>query len=448
MKKKNQIFLRKKLQKKIRKPNIGELMSNLQEVFKNHGSKRVVYNGPASKADAKTSPPTSKQKSTTKKTSWKKSVKPEINNKRTVENTPLDDKNILILDTASDSLNPRQANLFQVSMLTGKFNGGAWKDVAYRVNSVEMPAHYILSLEGEEDIFPYQRDKELQEVLEEVIDAMHKADVVIAYSASYHLQLLGCEATRVGFELPEIHVIDPFTIYSTVYKYSRGKKLTDALEKYGSSLDSFGSAASTNRTPLALKWLVGQMIQDESCAKFFDQDSLDDLTREQVISSAMNFIDLKEFFSKQSNGKAVTWRPWPISPNGTHAVPDGLSKVVEELAAEFDCEPEERPQINPVNFSYFNSNSLFQSLTVGLLSTDKTSETIKFGDCVLTSFMKDDNFRVVVMGQSADAMQSILSELNKFPITAIGVSEQIFEPESIKSEEDGTLVMNLILCQK
>lgn len=422
-------------------------MSDLSKVFEAHKKKRASYAPPASSAPkART---TTKKSTKGRKGGWKKSSQtPDMNSKRDVSNTPLDDLNILILDTAADSLNPLQANLFQVSMLVGNFNSGHWRENAYRVESVDMPAHFILSLEGEDDLFPDKRVVALDEVMSNIVEAFHKADLVIAYSSAYHLQLLACEAKRAGYELPPIHVLDPFAVYSTAYKYSRGKKLTDAIEKFGSKIADFGTAGFYSRTPLAIKWLVEQMIQDENCAKFFDTDSLADLTREQVIASAMNFIDLKEFFSKQSNGRTVTWRAWPTAPDGSNKVPEGLSEVVSEFEAEFITEPEVRPEFSAVSFAYFASNPVFQSLAIGLLSTEETAEPTKAGDCFITSYLENDNLTCILVGKTADSMYSVLSEINKFPLTSLGVEEQTFNPVETVNEDDGTLIMKLVLCQK
>ncbi len=423
-------------------------MSNLADVFKAHQKKRASY-APPKKAAPSPAKTTSKPKRSSNKRSWKNSNNnPQLNSKRTVSNTVLDGLDILILDTTADSLNPRQANLFQVSMLAGNFNSGHWKEDAYRVESVDMPAHFILSLEGEDDFFPDKRSVGSEEALSNVIDAIEKADLVIAYSASYHLQLIACEASRAGFEMPPVHVLDPFTIYSSAYKYSRGKRLVDAIEKYGSKISNFGTPGFYARTPLSLKWLIENMIQDENCASFFDQDSVGDLVREQVISSAMSYIDLKEFFSRQANGRTATWRPWPFAPDGSNKIPEGLLEIVPELGEEFSTVPGERPVVKPLSFSYFKSSPLFQTLAIGLLSTEETAESVALGDCFLTSFIKDDNFECVLTGASSDAMNSVLSEMNKFPLTAVGVTDQIFEPLSTSTKDDGTLVMRLILSQK
>ena len=422
-------------------------MSNLADVFKAHQKKRAV----AAPSEVKSRPvkTTSKPKKTANKKGWKKSnTDPQINSKKTVSNTPLDGLDILILDTAADSLNPRQANLFQVSMLSGNFNSGHWKENAYRIETVNMPAHFILSLEGEDDLFPDKRRVDAGEALSNVIDAIEKADLVIAYSASYHLQLIACEASRAGFEMPKVHVLDPFTVYSAAYKYSRGKKLVDAIEKYGSKISNFGTPGFYARIPLAIKWLVENMIQDENCALFFDQGSVGDLVREQVISSAMNYVDLKEFFAKQANGRTVTWRPWPSAPDGSNKVPEGLLEIVPELGGEFVTEPDERPVAKPISFAYFKSNALFQTLAIGLLSTEETAEAVKIGDCSLTAFLKNDSLECVLAGITSDAMYSAISEMNKFPLTAIGVEDQIFEPLSTSTEDDGTLIMRLVLSQK
>jgi ATP-dependent DNA helicase DinG len=92
---------------------------------------------------------------------------------------------------------------------------------------------------------------------DELLEAMSKAQFVVAYNANFDKLFIEAEMKRVGKTLPDLPWIDPCTFIREIDRYQKGKKLSDAAARWGVELNGAHRAmADARATGLLLCKLV------------------------------------------------------------------------------------------------------------------------------------------------------------------------------------------------
>lgn len=75
-----------------------------------------------------------------------------------------------------------------------------------------------------------------KDLLPFIYNTLNSADIHCAYNYEYDRNVLEKEFSRYGMKFPLKPMADPFILFKRWNKYNRGKKLTDATQKYGIEL--------------------------------------------------------------------------------------------------------------------------------------------------------------------------------------------------------------------
>lgn len=305
-------------------------------------------------------------------------------------------KSIMFLHFETDSLDPEESSTFMCNYVYGKFdeNGDCTSLVPEmcKFKDVDVPSFFQGKKEYYEILDKYQYDtkesfyKEIHSLLS------NHTDIVCAYYSAYHLRVLATEFSRLGLDLPKFYVLDPHVIYSTCYKYNKGKKFTDALNFYSLDLGEIDYSQSGlkfdefffNRKNYATLNLCAKMKNDSKCSTFFKSKDLEEFNFAQVYSSALSYLDLKAYFSSKSSSRTIDWSPWYPSPDGkSHRVVDKLIEADENFAREFSVTPKNKKTNQPFDFSILIDDDVYHNIASALFNKCDDDYVYKSTDGIL-----------------------------------------------------------------
>ena len=69
-----------------------------------------------------------------------------------------------------------------------------------------------------------------------LLNAMKRAEFIVAYNANFDRLFLEAELRRIGRSLPDLPWVDPCTFIRELDRYQKGKKLSDATARWGVQL--------------------------------------------------------------------------------------------------------------------------------------------------------------------------------------------------------------------
>lgn len=133
------------------------------------------------------------------------------------------------------------------------------------------------------------------EIVWVVYNTLNAADVLVAYNYDYDRSVLGKEFDRLGIKWPIKPVIDPFIFYKLWNKYSKGKKLINATEKYG--IPYVGAHRAVNDATVTARLL----FKMAAVRTDFPKDIKTLLKRQRVLIQEQ-FDDLQAYFTKMGKG--------------------------------------------------------------------------------------------------------------------------------------------------
>lgn len=95
---------------------------------------------------------------------------------------------------------------------------------------------------------------------DDLINAMSKAEFIVAYNADFDRLFLEAEMARIGKKMPTLSWIDPCTFIREIDRYQKGKKLSDASARWGIELkDAHRAMADAKATGLLLYKLAPRL---------------------------------------------------------------------------------------------------------------------------------------------------------------------------------------------
>jgi DNA polymerase III epsilon subunit-like protein len=104
-----------------------------------------------------------------------------------------------------------------------------------------------------------------------LLDALAGVDFVAAYNAAFDRAFLANELQRIGRELPDVPWIDPLVFIREVDRYKPGKKLSEASQRWGVSLDAPHRALADARATAKLLLKVAPFLPARTLTDLIDQ---------------------------------------------------------------------------------------------------------------------------------------------------------------------------------
>lgn len=390
------------------------------------------------------------------KKNWNAASEPDTDQKRKITSSFLGGKTICILDFEADGLDPKSARAFQVSYMVGTYNHGDyisnhisddWVFGSYRIEEEKIPLRYILSLGGEDDTFNSQNTLPRATVFKRILNLVKNSDIVVTFSKSYHFQLFSCELERLGLEVPKVYLLDPYVLYSSVYKFAKSKKLIDIMKFYGYEENIFGVISDPERKIKSIHSLLDDMIKDKNMDKMlYDFKDIESFYENQLNQSVLDFISFSDWHKKQNTGKVLEWNPWPPSPNSSlDKIDEALVEYCPQLLNKFSSEPAIKKDKAEVDIKKLIDDDLSLYL-LGVISGEREGQTYlhKIDDIQIKTIgtineCKNIRINATFENKDSELILKFISELEKFPLSLYGDEKYIWEVVNTVKEKEKTI---------
>lgn len=398
------------------------------------------------------------------KKNWNATTEPDTDSKRKITTTFLGGKTICILDFEADGLDPKSARAFQVSYMVGTYShndytsnhlSDDWIFGSYRIEEEKIPLRYILSLGGEDDTFNSANVLPRVTVFKRILNIVKNSDIVVTFNRSYHFQLFACELERLGLEVPKVYLLDPYVLYSSVYKFAKSKKLIDIMKFYGYEENIFGHIADPERKIKSLQSLLDDMIKDKNMDKMlYDFNDIESFYENQLNQSVLDFIKFAEWHKKQNTGKVPEWNPWPPSPNSDlNKIDEALTEYCPQLLNKFSSEPTIKKNKIEVDIKKLVDDDLSLYL-LGVISGEREGQSylykideIQIKIIGTINDYKNIRLKATFENKDSEFILKLISVLEKFPLSLYGDEKYIWEVIDSK-KEDKTTIFELAMLKE
>jgi len=141
----------------------------------------------------------------------------------------------LAIDVETTGLDPANSRIIELALVPCNMpaNVGVFSQL-FAVNKPLPPE--ITQITGiSEDMLKGQPS--FQEKSAEVLATLAHAQFVVAYNAKFDRPFLESEFARINIALPEMMWVDPFVFICELDRFKKGKKLSDAAQRWGIKLE-------------------------------------------------------------------------------------------------------------------------------------------------------------------------------------------------------------------
>lgn len=103
---------------------------------------------------------------------------------------------------------------------------------------------------------------------------LSRAAFVVAYNAKFDQPFLESEFARLGLVMPKLHWVDPFIFICELDRFKRGKKLTDAANRWGVSIKNAHRAMDDAEAAGRLMFKMAEKIDSFTLDELLDKQKI------------------------------------------------------------------------------------------------------------------------------------------------------------------------------
>lgn len=204
----------------------------------------------------------------------------EIKNFSLNDDRPWFDRNFVALDVETTGLDAASCRVIELAIVPFNSNAPAFSQLF----SVGEPLpHEITQITGITDAM-LKGQPNFSEKVPQIMEQLKKADFIVAYNAKFDRPFLESELARANVSLPDIPWVDPYIFICELDRYKKGKKLSDAAQRWGISLDNAHRAQADARAAGELMQKISDKIEAQDLSELLAQQKI--LTWKQAHSMA------------------------------------------------------------------------------------------------------------------------------------------------------------------
>lgn len=194
----------------------------------------------------------------------------EIENLSKSENTPWFEKNFVALDVETTGLDAASCRVIELAIVPFNSQNGVFSQL---FSIGEALPHEITQITGITDDM-LKGQPSFHEKALEIVEQLKKVDFIVAYNAKFDRPFLESELARANISLPDIPWVDPYIFICELDRYKKGKKLSDAAQRWGVSLDNAHRAQADARAAGELMQKISEKIEAQSLLDLLAQQKI------------------------------------------------------------------------------------------------------------------------------------------------------------------------------
>lgn len=181
------------------------------------------------------------------------------------------ERSFLALDVETTGLDAASCRVIELGLVP--FNAPHLQGMSQLFSINQALPKEIISITGITDDM-LENQPQFHEKAEELLNQINQVDFIVAYNAKFDRPFIESELARIDMSLPDVPWIDPYIFIGELDRYKKGKKLIDAAQRWGISLENAHRAFDDAKAAGELLIKIGEKISATTLLELSHQQKI------------------------------------------------------------------------------------------------------------------------------------------------------------------------------